>query len=61
MSITLSPCKTCRFWGVSQRHDNHWRAKCYRYPPQCHPMGGSEWPFTKDNDACGEHQSERED
>lgn len=51
-AISLKPCKTCKFWGARRPNG---RATCFRYPPHPHPNGGSEWPMTGENDACGEH------
>lgn len=57
MTITMPPCKTCKFWSMSYKRDNSMHGNCLRFPPQCHPVGGNERPITNGHDTCGEHHS----
>jgi len=51
-------CKTCRFWFDPHDHDGERnRGMCRRMPPvECNANGDGMWPFTIEDDWCGEHR-----
>ena len=51
----MKTCETCRWWRDDRPRP--YEGLCKRNAPKCLDDGSTDWPVTKHNDWCGEHQT----